>query len=116
MNRRSFLQTLVGGVATVAVVRTFPFRVYSFPREIVKPNLGNLNRALDAWNAKRLMAESLNGKVRVFAVDFEVVIVNSWTPKTGKLVATRGKNGLYEVPLPDAPDCKVLSSWAKVID
>jgi len=31
MNRRSFLGTLVGGVATVAAVRTWPFRVYSFP-------------------------------------------------------------------------------------
>ena len=31
MNRRNFLSTLIGGVATAATVRTFPFRVYSFP-------------------------------------------------------------------------------------
>lgn len=31
MNRRSFLRSLVGGVATAAAVRSWPFRVYSFP-------------------------------------------------------------------------------------
>lgn len=28
---------MVGGVATAAAVRTFPFRVFSFPKEIVRP-------------------------------------------------------------------------------
>jgi hypothetical protein len=49
MNRRNFLSTLIGGVATAAAVRTFPFRVFSFPSEIVKPrSVGdwlNLERA-----------------------------------------------------------------------
>jgi hypothetical protein len=31
MNRRSFLTSLIGGVAASAAVRTWPFRVYSFP-------------------------------------------------------------------------------------
>ena len=35
MNRRPFFGTLVGGVATAAAVRTWPFRVYSFPSLIV---------------------------------------------------------------------------------
>lgn len=35
MNRRGFLRTLIGGVAATAAVRTFPFRVYSFPAEPV---------------------------------------------------------------------------------
>ena len=34
MNRRGFLRTLVGGVAVGAAVRTWPFRVYSFPAEV----------------------------------------------------------------------------------
>ena len=34
MNRRSFLTSLIGGVAASAAVRTWPFRVYSFPKEI----------------------------------------------------------------------------------
>jgi hypothetical protein len=34
MDRRNFLSTLVGGVATAAAVRTFPFRVFSFPKEV----------------------------------------------------------------------------------
>lgn len=37
MNRRNFLSTLVGGVAATAAVRTWPFRVYSFPTEITAP-------------------------------------------------------------------------------
>lgn len=37
MNRRHFLGTLLGGVAANAAVRTWPFRVYSFPTEIVLP-------------------------------------------------------------------------------
>lgn len=38
MNRRGFLRSLVGGVAAAAAVRTFPFRVYSFPTEVVSSN------------------------------------------------------------------------------
>ena len=33
MDRRSFFHSMVGGVATAAPVRTWPFRVYSFPIE-----------------------------------------------------------------------------------
>lgn len=35
MNRRGFLGSLIGGVAAAAAVRTFPFRVFSFPAEVV---------------------------------------------------------------------------------
>jgi hypothetical protein len=34
IERRKFLTQLIGGVAAVAAVRTFPFRVYSFPSEL----------------------------------------------------------------------------------
>ena len=34
MNRRGFLGMMIGGIATAAAVRTFPFRVFSFPKEI----------------------------------------------------------------------------------
>jgi hypothetical protein len=34
MDRRNFLRTMIGGVATAAAIRTFPFRVYSFPKEV----------------------------------------------------------------------------------
>ena len=38
MNRREFLSTLVGGVSVNAAVRTWPFRVFSFPSKIVIPS------------------------------------------------------------------------------
>src|SRR5258708_33970393 len=37
MNRRSFLGSLVGGVAATAAVRTWPFRVFSFPTSLAMP-------------------------------------------------------------------------------
>ena len=38
MNRRAFIGSLVGGVATATAVRTWPFRVFSFPSKIVIPS------------------------------------------------------------------------------
>lgn len=37
MDRRSFFKLMVGGIAAAAAVRTFPFRVFSFPAEIAVP-------------------------------------------------------------------------------
>jgi hypothetical protein len=34
MNRRGFLNSLIGGIAATAAVRTWPFRVYSFPNDL----------------------------------------------------------------------------------
>ena len=38
MNRRGFLGMIIGGLATAAAMRTFPFRVFSFPTEIIAPS------------------------------------------------------------------------------
>lgn len=38
MERRNFLRLAIGGIAAATAVRTFPFRVYSFPTDIVIPN------------------------------------------------------------------------------
>lgn len=38
MDRRAFFRTMIGGVAATAAMRTWPFRVYSFPAEIVAPS------------------------------------------------------------------------------
>ena len=45
MNRRNFLSTLIGGVVTTAAVRTFPFRVFSFPKEIESGTWGGISVA-----------------------------------------------------------------------
>lgn len=42
MNRRGFLKFLAAGAAAGLAVRTFPFRVYSFPSEIKRYNLADL--------------------------------------------------------------------------
>ena len=38
-DRRHFLRNLVGGLAATSAVRTWPFRVYSFPTEIIQPKI-----------------------------------------------------------------------------
>ena len=38
MNRREFLRRLVAGVSVKAAVRTWPFRVFSFPSTIIIPS------------------------------------------------------------------------------
>ena len=37
ISRRGFLGALIGGVASAAAVRTFPFRVFSFPTVVAEP-------------------------------------------------------------------------------
>jgi hypothetical protein len=58
MNRRNFVQTLVGGIATAAAVRTFPFRVFSFPRQIRLETpegiLQQINRDLECASASEI--------------------------------------------------------------
>jgi hypothetical protein len=34
LNRRNFIGKIVGGIATAAAIRTWPFRVYSFPSDV----------------------------------------------------------------------------------
>jgi hypothetical protein len=46
MDRRKFLGSLIGGLAASAAVRTFPFRVFSFPKEIELPEYGTIFPAL----------------------------------------------------------------------
>lgn len=38
MNRRGFIGMLIGGIAAAAAVRTWPFRIYSFPAEVKAPS------------------------------------------------------------------------------
>jgi hypothetical protein len=52
MDRRGFLATLIGGIAATAAVRTWPFRVYSFPTDIVRVDPYKLPESmLDQLNA-----------------------------------------------------------------
>lgn len=44
MNRREFIGSVVGGIATGTAVRTWPFRVYSFPTEFRILSLDELRR------------------------------------------------------------------------
>jgi hypothetical protein len=54
MNRRSFFRKMIGGLAASAAVRTFPFRVFSFPSEIVQPIAVKFIRAFDPAQSKMI--------------------------------------------------------------
>lgn len=53
LTRRGFLGTLIGGVAAGAAVRTWPFRVFSFPEKVVVPVVFPMPTSLD--NMGKLM-------------------------------------------------------------
>lgn len=62
MNRRNFLRTMIGGVAATAAVRTFPFRVYSFPSQIEVPSFSDRVGMFD-FDGTDWRWTSLNGKI-----------------------------------------------------
>lgn len=57
MNRRKFISTLVGGIAASAAVRTWPFRVFSFPSvpRIIPTRVDRLDLSL--WGRHFSVAE-----------------------------------------------------------
>ena len=99
MDRRSFFRSMIGGVAASAAVRTWPFRVFSFPANILAvrprfPFIGDVHRPM-------------------LLVDSEAFTINSWNPKDGRLIVTRGTNGLFEIPLPSCPPYKIIDSYVR---
>ena len=64
MDRRYFLRSLIGGVAGSAAVRTWPFRVYSFPSKIVlAKQMDDPSEALQLENARLAIPLLLYGDV-----------------------------------------------------
>ena len=57
MDRRSFLRTLIGGVAGAAAVRTWPFRVFSFPAVPALSRVDMLD--LSKWGRKELLSNDV---------------------------------------------------------
>jgi hypothetical protein len=50
LNRRAFLGTLIGGTVAAAAIQTWPFRVYSFPTDIIIPEVGPSIRVIRAYD------------------------------------------------------------------
>ncbi|MGB7147515.1 MAG: hypothetical protein WBD45_00060 [Terriglobales bacterium] len=60
MNRRNFLGLMVGGVAAAAAVRTFPFRVFSFPKQV---ELYGTSMAADVSSLINLTLERVSDQI-----------------------------------------------------
>jgi hypothetical protein len=61
---------LVGGVAAAAAVRTFPFRVFSFPKEIkVAADSGLFFETWDEWNKLAIYTNGLGNLGHPSALD-----------------------------------------------
>jgi len=61
MNRRNFLGMMVGGIAASAAVRTWPFRVYSFPKEVLWPPSEKQALFINNDGVYRIFGGSRNG-------------------------------------------------------
>jgi len=64
MNRRAFFGTMVGGVAASAALRTFPFRVYSFPTDIKIASAGEFPAWMYAAESYLFNPESAEERAR----------------------------------------------------
>ncbi len=75
LDRRKFLGLLVGGVAAGAAVRSFPFRVYSFPTElgIARPDLRGIFASVSGfeWSDERILPVIYVPKEHPAAIEFE---------------------------------------------
>jgi hypothetical protein len=83
MDRRKFLSTLIGGVATAAAVRTFPFRVFSFPSKKMG-NFGGL--MLDPYPGRLCTPE--------LRLPFSLALGNGVT-KYGYIAYSLNKDGIW---------------------
>lgn len=96
MNRRSFFKSMVGGIATAAAVRAFPFRVFSFPSEVkIAPPVSISfirqydilqNRVVSRWDMMAGFAKlDTFSKLETLPVDGEVINVKCWDAEERKL-------------------------------
>ena len=57
MDRRNFLKSMMGGVVAAAAVQSFPFRVFSFPKEIKIAHFGAAYADYTSFSEFRLAKE-----------------------------------------------------------
>src|SRR6266850_1927240 len=86
MDRRSFFHSMIGGVATAAAVRTWPFRVYSFPSDLRLLSIDELKRIYVERALTSLLAEA-----RGQTMDYPVVGTNSPTGNAARFLIESAK-------------------------
>ena len=72
MNRRNFLGLMVGGVAAAAAVRTFPFRVFSFPKQV------ELYGAADVSSLINLTLERVSDQINENLITSEDTLISQF--------------------------------------
>ena len=90
VTRRGFLGMMVGGVAAAAAVRTWPFRVFSFPTEIAIPSVPAFNTA--TWQDLALIyydREAIEQLKRHLLFD-EMIKFSSPLPKGNEVIHFQG--------------------------
>lgn len=83
INRRAFLGGLVGGVVATAAVRTFPFRVFSFPTDLSIPK--------NFYQIQEEITKSITDSVMGMDVLF-------WRPSSEDYIEGRKKLWMSAVP------------------
>ena len=69
IGRRGFLQSLVGGIAAAAAVRTFPFRVFSFPTDVQLISADELPKIIEKLDREFELCGWNGAPSRILAVD-----------------------------------------------
>jgi hypothetical protein len=76
VSRRGFIGMMVGGIAAQAAVRTFPFRVFSFPTEIIRrPHVLKIGTG-QLWMAPLGKQPVFIGSINDFQITYEEMIGN----------------------------------------
>jgi hypothetical protein len=90
MNRRSFLKLSIGGISATAAVRTWPFRVYSFPSEIKLAEPGQLV-LIEPRHRPRVLRPRRFAEDLAAAVNWTWAAADwAWTPQTSFAASVGG--------------------------
>jgi hypothetical protein len=77
---------MIGGVATAAAMRTWPFRVFSFPSEVVRPRLATVTQKFYSDLSGRLIFDPPSWDWNMIAQHeaFQSQTLFTFSPDTGR--------------------------------
>jgi hypothetical protein len=100
MDRRKFLTSLVGGVVASAAVRTFPFRVFSFPKEIKLANAADYGGSWEDWATVSIWTSPIGGVVEEISLaEAKIRYGYEWRPGYPRTQQSKRDPRLYCVPM-----------------
>ena len=122
LSRRGFLGSLIGGVAAAAAIRTFPFRIFSFPEQIIISKVMHPHQIITGMCMNGSLAQYLDGVTRrpsreeiesylgESAYRNPILYGPDWKPING---AMRWETKTFQVPFVEVGKQQSADSWRK---